>query len=217
MPSDYLNRVIYLSEAEYQTIVTNGSITKNDVTITYDANDLYITPEARHTLTFGDGTYSFDGTADVTVPDVSGYGKIASGATSSATTALTGNTTIATASSSNEKLTISAANKWIVTAATDTSSADSDVFQIAHSLSGATANSYGDSSNQTPAYGGSFAVPTLTVDAAGHITAISTHNVTIPGVTSATNSTSTTLAATASAVKAAYDLAESNAVEVVRL
>lgn len=39
-----LQRIIYLSDAEYQTLITNGSITKNNRTITYDDNDLYITP-----------------------------------------------------------------------------------------------------------------------------------------------------------------------------
>lgn len=64
-------------------------------------------------------------------------------------------------------------------------------------------------------YGSSIAVPTVTVDAKGRLTAVS--NTTIRSATTgqtgvvqlstATNSTSTTLAATASAVKTAYDLA----------
>ena len=51
---------------------------------------------------------------------------------------------------------------------------------ITHVDSGATAGSYGDSSAQTPGYGGTFKVPYVTVDAKGHVTAISDHNVTIP-------------------------------------
>ena len=70
--SDYLGKVVYLSEAEYNTLVTNGTITKNNVTVTYSQNDLYITPEVRHTLTFGNGTYVYDGSADVTVPVYTG-------------------------------------------------------------------------------------------------------------------------------------------------
>lgn len=51
---------------------------------------------------------------------------------------------------------------------------------ISHATSGATAGSYGDSSAQTPAYGGTFKVPYLTVNETGHVTGISEHNVTIP-------------------------------------
>lgn len=70
--SDYLRKVVYLSEAEYNTLVTNGTITKNNITVNYSDNDLYITPEVRHTLTFGNGTYVYDGSADVTVPVYTG-------------------------------------------------------------------------------------------------------------------------------------------------
>jgi len=46
--------------------------------------------------------------------------------------------------------------------------------------SGATSGSYGDSSNQTPAYGATFKVPYITVNDKGLITAISAHTVQIP-------------------------------------
>ena len=49
-----------------------------------------------------------------------------------------------------------------------------------HPNSGATAGSYGNSSNQTPAYGATFNVPYLTVNATGHVTAISNKTVKIP-------------------------------------
>jgi len=51
---------------------------------------------------------------------------------------------------------------------------------ISHATSGATAGSYGDSSAQTPDYGGTFKVPYVTVDTYGHVTGISDHTVTIP-------------------------------------
>ena len=51
---------------------------------------------------------------------------------------------------------------------------------ISHANSGATAGSYGDSSAQTPSYGGTFKVPYVTVDAKGHVTGISDHTVKIP-------------------------------------
>ena len=51
---------------------------------------------------------------------------------------------------------------------------------ISHVNSGATAGSYGDNSNQTPAYGDTFKVPYVTVNETGHVTGISEHTVKIP-------------------------------------
>lgn len=45
---------------------------------------------------------------------------------------------------------------------------------------GVTAGSYGDSSNQTPGYGGTFSVPYITVDKYGRVTNVSAHTVKIP-------------------------------------
>ena len=88
---------------------------------------------------------------------------------------------------------------------------------VSHDTSGATAGSYGDSSAQTPAFGGTFKVPYVTVNSTGHVTGISAHNVTIPSTAASTSgagivqlndtvsSTSTSQAGTANAVKTAYD------------
>jgi len=54
---------------------------------------------------------------------------------------------------------------------------------ISHANSGVTGGSYGDSSNQTPAFGGTFKALSATVNATGHVTGISTHNVTVPSDT----------------------------------
>lgn len=51
---------------------------------------------------------------------------------------------------------------------------------INHNTSGVTSGSYGDSAAQTPAYGGTFKVPYVTVDTYGHVTGISEHTVKIP-------------------------------------
>ena len=59
---------------------------------------------------------------------------------------------------------------------------------LSHANSGATAGSYGDSAAQTPGYGSTFKVPYVTVDAKGHVTAISDHTVKIP----ASDNTNTT-------------------------
>lgn len=59
---------------------------------------------------------------------------------------------------------------------------------VTHENSGVTAASKGDTSNQTPTWGGTFKVPSGTVNATGHLTAFADHTVTIPSAT-ATNST----------------------------
>ena len=39
-----LEKVVYLTEANYATLVANGSVTANGQTVNYSTNDLYITP-----------------------------------------------------------------------------------------------------------------------------------------------------------------------------
>lgn len=51
---------------------------------------------------------------------------------------------------------------------------------IALSTSGVTANAYGDTSAQTPAFGATFNVPSFTVDTYGRLTVAGSHTVTIP-------------------------------------
>ena len=85
---------------------------------------------------------------------------------------------------------------WVVPTDTTYSAASggglslsSNAFSIADS--GATAGSYGNSSNQTPAYGATFNVPYITVNAKGQVTAISNKTVKIP----ASDNTNTTYSA----------------------
>ena len=40
-----LSKIVYLSEAQYNTLKTNGTITVGGTTITYSADDLYLTPD----------------------------------------------------------------------------------------------------------------------------------------------------------------------------
>ena len=39
-----LGKIVYLTNAQFQTLVTDGSITVGGVTVTYSANDMYVTP-----------------------------------------------------------------------------------------------------------------------------------------------------------------------------
>ena len=66
---------------------------------------------------------------------------------------------------------------------------------LSHANSGVTAAAKGDTSNQTPAFGGTFKVPSGTVNATGHLTAFADHTVTIPDA-EATTSTSGLMSST---------------------
>ena len=109
---------------------------------------------------------------------------------------------------SNVTITPDATNDKITIAATDT--------VYTHPNSGATAGSYGNSSAQTPAYGATFNVPYITVNAQGHITAISNQTVKIPAsdkvtVTNNLTSTSTTAALSANQGKVLKGLVDTKA------
>ena len=39
-------QIVYLSKAQYAELIANGSITVDGVTVTYDENDIYVTPQA---------------------------------------------------------------------------------------------------------------------------------------------------------------------------
>jgi len=42
---EYTKKIVYLSDAQYQELITNKSITVNGVTVNYDKNMIYITPQ----------------------------------------------------------------------------------------------------------------------------------------------------------------------------
>lgn len=109
-----------------------------------------------------------------------GYGKITPGAASTAVTALTANTTQITAGTYNEALTITPGNKWISLAGSQGASNGGDIFYIGHALSEVTAGTSSPNSAQTPSFNNTFNIPTITVDAAGHVTAMGTTTVKIP-------------------------------------
>ena len=81
--------------------------------------------------------------------------------------------------------------------------------------SGVTAGSYGPSANATPAFGGTFSVPYITVDEKGRATAASTKTITIPAL-NVSNATAGTLAiargGTGSSTKNFVDLSENQTI-----
>ena len=58
-----LQNVIYLSNADYETLVTTGTVVINGTTLTYNENNLYITPDADYQFTGGTNKFT------VTFPD----------------------------------------------------------------------------------------------------------------------------------------------------
>lgn len=104
-------------------------------------------------------------------------------------------------------------------------SGSSGALTLAHATVGPSSSastSKGDTTNQTPGFGGTFKAVSATVDKYGHVTALAEHTVTIPSLPTATTSaagivqlsdstsdTSTTKAATANAVKTAATAAAS--------
>ena len=89
--SNFLEKVIYLSQSDYETLLDGGTITRNGRTLTgINNNYIYVTNETDittitglqqalanvvlpHKLTFGaGGVYQYDGSADVTVPVYTG-------------------------------------------------------------------------------------------------------------------------------------------------
>ena len=75
-----LGKIVYLSEAQLQTLFTNGSVTSGNTTITYSENDLYVTPASpaaevsvlspsgnTHTLRPCPVTYNFGEKSELTV------------------------------------------------------------------------------------------------------------------------------------------------------
>lgn len=108
-----------------------------------------------------------------------GYGKITPANNTSTTSALTGNTTAVVASNYSENLKLTAANKWVVLAGTNSDTAGSDELKIAHLVPSSITNN-GPTSNQTGSRGSTFNIPKITLDEAGHVTGISSITVSLP-------------------------------------
>jgi hypothetical protein len=96
---------------------------------------------------------------------------------------LTGNATTATSADSATTATKFTSAQSVTLTGDVTGSASSQAgWSIATTLknSGVTADSYGPSANASPAHGGTFSVPYITVDAKGRITSASTKTITLP-------------------------------------
>lgn len=134
-------------------------------------SNMTITSDANGNVTFAS---SFTNSRDP------GYGKIKSGAASSSTDGITANTTTAEAGTYNETITFQAGNKWIQTAATQSTTNGSDTFTIGHFVPATAISNTGPTSAQNPGYGATFNIPVVATDEAGHVTGVSTTTVKIP-------------------------------------
>ena len=108
-----------------------------------------------------------------------GYGKITPANNASTTTALTGNTTQVLAKEYNENIKFTGANKWIVLAGSNSNTAGSDELKFGHYVPESITNS-GPSAAQTGTRGSTFNIPKIAVDAAGHVTGITSITVSLP-------------------------------------
>lgn len=165
-------------------LVKLGSDTKQ----TTAANDVTSTADRTYAIQFNSSNQMVVNVPWTDTRDP-GYGKITVGVNSTAVTNPANYTTAITleAVKHNEKVTISPSNKWIRLNATNNGE-DADTMTIGHATSGVTANTYGQSAAKTLVWKeptdaadvNTFTVVKPTVDAAGHITAISNITVTIP-------------------------------------
>ena len=120
-----------------------------------------------------------------------GYGKITPGAASTAAEAITANTTQIVAGTYNENLNINPGNKWVQVGATSGASNGGDTLTLGHALSDVTAGTSSPNAAQTPDFNSTFNIPTVTVDEAGHVTAMGTTTVKIPAQTNLSGGSAT--------------------------
>lgn len=88
---------------------------------------------------------------------------------------------------------------------------------ISHANSGVTAASKGDTTNQTPTWGGTFKVPSGTVNATGHLTAFAEHTVTIPNTEASTSAAGLMSSTDKSKLNGIATGAQVNVIETVKV
>jgi len=71
-------QIVYLSQAQYAELIANGTITVNGVTVTYDENDIYVTPQAEPVtdVRVAGTSVAANGVADVPVASTNNFGVI---------------------------------------------------------------------------------------------------------------------------------------------
>lgn len=124
----------------------------------------HITASTKRTYTLNDGIK----TVNVTN----------SGNTNAAVNAIAENASL-TAVSHVDNITLDAGNRWITLIGKTSDSGDKTV-TVHHASAGSAVNTQGVTADQTPQFGGSFKVLEASVDAAGHVSALKSHTITLP-------------------------------------
>jgi len=78
-------QIVYLSQAQYAELIVNGTITVNGVTVTYDENDIYVTPQAEPVtdVRVAGTSVSSDGVANVPIASGNSLGLVKTSASGS--------------------------------------------------------------------------------------------------------------------------------------
>lgn len=181
----------------YITVDAKGRVTSavtRTITLPKDNNTTYnvATTSANGLMSSGDKS-KLDGIASGAEVNQNAFANVKVGSTTVAADAK--QDTIEFVAGSNITITPDATNDKITIAATDTI--------YTHPSSGATSGSYGPAENATPGYGSTFNVPYITVNAQGHITAISTKTVKIPASDKVTVTNNLTTNSSTNALSAA--------------
>ena len=142
-----------------------------------------------------------------------GTATIAADAKQDTLTLVAGDNVTITPDATNDSVEISAA----APAYSGTSPISVSGAAISHEASGVTAASKGDTTNQTPAFGGTFKVPSGTVNATGHLTAFADHTVTIPSATASTSANGLMSSSDKSKLNGVATGAQVNVIESVKV
>ena len=192
---------------------TTGTITTQDTNTTYNA----ATQSANGLMSSTDKT-KLDGIASGAQVNQNAFSNVVVGDTTVAADTTTDSLTLV--AGSNVTITADAEADSITIAAKDTTYSDASTSAkglmtaamvtklngiaeganaYTHPSDGKNTGSFGNSSNQTPGYGSTFNVPYITVNSAGHVTAISNKTVKIPASDNTDTKVTNTLATTTKA------------------
>lgn len=138
---------------------------------------------------------------------------IAADSTTDTLTLVAGDNVTLTPNATSDSVTIASA----APAYTGTSPISVSGSTISHDNSGVTAASKGDTSAQTPGFGGTFKVTSGTVNATGHLTAFGDHTVTIPSSTATTSASGLMSSSDKSKLNGVATGAQVNVIETIKV
>lgn len=98
-------QIVYLSPTQYAELIANGTITVDGVTVTYDENDIYVTPQAEPVtdVRINGTSIAANGVAEIPTGDATQFGVMRAGGPTFGVTANNGIIAVSGASSSQVK------------------------------------------------------------------------------------------------------------------